>query len=211
MAPAGKTEKSRTMLLQLLRRGPTTVEDLATATDLTPNAVRFHLASMEEAGEVESAGVKRHDGAGKPATLYVLTPEAEIAFSKAYAPVLEATIQELRESIPKKEIAPFLRRVGERLAASMRESTGSLSSRVTRGSNLINDLGGCTTVAKGRDGYTIVGQGCPLGAVVAEEPCVCEAVESLLTTVIGATVKQCCNHGPRPSCCFQVSEERQAD
>lgn len=210
MASIEKAEKSRTMLLQLLRRGPATVEQLATATELTPNAVRFHLASMEAAGEVETAGVKRHEGAGKPAALYVLTPDAEMAFSKAYAPVLEACIQELRESIPRKEVAPFLRRVGARLAAATKKPTGPLASRVTRGSNLMNDLGGCTTVTKGRDGFSIVGIGCcPLGAVVAGEPCVCEAVESLLTSVIGATVRQCCNHGPRPSCCFQIAVEAQ--
>ena len=205
MSPTEKAEKSRATLLQLLRRGPTTVEELATATDLTPNAVRFHLASMEAAGEVESAGVRRHEGAGKPAALYMLTFEAEVGFSKAYAPVLEATIQELRESLPKKEVVPFLRRVGERLASS-KPPEGTLSSRVSRGSRLLNELGGCTAVTKGPDGYTIVGRGCPLSAVVAEEPCVCEAVESLLTSVIGSTVKQCCQHGPRPNCCFQVRE-----
>lgn len=206
MSPTEKAEKSRATLLQLLRRGPTTVEELATATDLTPNAVRFHLASMEAAGEVESAGVRRHEGAGKPAALYVLTFEAEIGFSKAYAPVLEATIQELQESLPKKVLVPFLRRVGERLAASTKDPDGSLSSRVSRGSRLLNELGGCTTVSKGPDGYTIVGRGCPLSAVVADEPCACDVIESLLTNVIGASVKQCCQHGPRPNCCFQVRE-----
>ena len=206
MSPTEKAEKSRAMLLQLLRRGPVTVEELASATDLTPNAVRFHLASMEAAGEVETAGVRRHEGAGKPAVLYVLTFEAEVGFSKAYVPVLEATIQELRESLPKKDVVPFLRRVGERLAASTTNSDASLGSRVTRGSRLLNDLGGCTTVSKGPDGYTIVGRGCPLSAVVADEPCVCDVVESLLTNVIGATVKQCCQHGPRPNCCFQIRE-----
>lgn len=209
MAMIEKSEKSRPMLLQLVRRGPATVDDLATATELTPNAVRFHLASMEAAGEVETAGVRRHQGAGKPAALYVLTPEAEVAFSRAYVPVLEACIQELRNTIPKKEVAPFLRRVGERLAAATKEPSGSLASRVTKGSNLLNDLGGSTAVTKRRDGFTIVGSGCPLGAVVAREPCVCEAVESLLTSVIGAAVKQCCNHGPRPSCCFQIAAESQ--
>jgi predicted ArsR family transcriptional regulator len=204
MASTAKTEKSRPLLLQLLRRGPATVEELATATELTPNAVRFHLASMESAGEVEAAGVRRHEGAGKPAVLYVLTPEAEVAFSRAYAPVLEACIQELRESIPRDQVAPFLRRVGERLAGATQEASGSLAQRVANGSNLLNELGGCTTVSRSRGEYTIVGSGCPLGAVVAGEPCVCEAVESLLTSVIGASVKQCCNHGPRPSCCFEV-------
>ena len=200
-----KTEKSRSLLLQLMRRGPTTVEEMATATELTPNAVRFHLASMEAAGEVVSAGVRRHEGAGKPAVLYVLTEATEMAFSKAYAPVLEACIQELRDSVPREELVPFLRRVGERLGTAHGAARGSLAQRVEKGSELLNGLGGCTVVSKESGTFTIKGQGCcPLGAVVADEPCVCEAVESLLANVIGAHVEQRCHHGERPSCCFQI-------
>jgi predicted ArsR family transcriptional regulator len=200
-----KTEKSRSLLLQLMRRGPTTVEEMAAATELTPNAVRFHLASMETAGEVETAGVRRHEGAGKPAFQYVHTHATEMAFSKAYSTVLEACIQELRESVPKEELVPFLRRVGERLGTAHGSAKGSLAQRVGKGSELLNGLGGCTVVSKENGSFTIKGQGCcPLGAVVADEPCVCEAVESLLANVIGAHVEQRCHHGERPSCCFQI-------
>lgn len=199
-----KAEKSRSVLLQLLRRAPATVEDLATETGLTPNAVRFHLNSLEAEGDVEPAGTRKHEGAGKPAVLYILTREAEVGFSKAYAPVLAATVQELRGSVPSDQIVPFLRRVGDRLAGTPKPSARALAQRVAAGSRLLNELGGSTTVSKTRNVYTIRGQGCPLGAVVAGDPCVCTAVESLLTNVIGAPVKQCCNHGARPSCCFEV-------
>jgi predicted ArsR family transcriptional regulator len=206
MVATVKTDKSRAVLLQLLRRGPVTVDDLADRTGLTPNAVRFHLSSLEEEGQVEAAGIRRHEGAGKPAVLYALTVEAEVGFSKAYAPVLAATVKELQESVPSREVAPFLRRVGERLANGAKPSKRSLAQRVAAGASLLDELGGSTTVSK-KDGlYTIRGQGCPLGAVVAAEPCLCEAVESLLSNVIGSPVKQCCQHGERPSCCFEVKD-----
>jgi predicted ArsR family transcriptional regulator len=204
MAAIVKTDKSRTVLLQILRRGPATVDELAEQTGLTPNAVRFHLSSLEDEGQVETAGIRRHEGAGKPAVLYVLTVEAEVGFSKAYAPVLAATVKELQESVPSREVAPFLHRVGERLAAGAKPSKRSLAQRVAAGASLLDDLGGSTTVSKKNDVYTIRGQGCPLGAVVAVEPCLCEAVESLLSNVIGSPVKQRCHHGERPSCCFEV-------
>lgn len=200
-----KADKSRAVLLQLLRRGPATVDDLATATELTANAVRFHLASLEAEGDVEAAGMRRHEGAGKPAVLYGLTPEAEVGFSKAYAPVLAATVQELHRTVPRDQVVPFLRRVGERLAPSAKSPSRPLAQRVAAGANLLNDLGGAATVSRRDDRYVIKGQGCPLGAVVAGDPCVCSAVESLLTNVIGANVKQCCAHGARPNCCFEVS------
>jgi DeoR family transcriptional regulator, suf operon transcriptional repressor len=204
LAAANKTDKSRAVLLQLLRRGPATVDDLATETGLTPNAVRFHLTSLEAEGDVEPAGTRRHEGAGKPAVLYMLTPEAEIGFSKAYAPVLAATVQELRGTVPSDQVVPFLKRVGHRLAGSVKPSNRPLAQRVAAGAKLLNDLGGSATVSKKHDLFVISGQGCPLGAVVAGDPCVCSAVESLLSNVIGAPVKQCCAHGARPSCCFEI-------
>ena len=205
MAPSNKTDKSRAILVQLLRRGPATVDDLAVETGLTPNAVRFHLTSLEAEGAVEPSGTRRHEGAGKPAVIYALTQEAEIGFSKAYAPVLAATVEELKRTVPANEVLPFLRRVGQRLAGSGAPLKGSLAQRVAAGAKLINDVGGSATVQKRKDVFVISGQGCPLGAVVAGDPCVCTTVESLLTTVIGATVKQCCAHGARPSCCFEIS------
>lgn len=200
-----KTDKSRAVLLQLLRRGPATVDDLATQTGLTPNAVRFHLTSLESEGDVEASGTRRHEGAGKPAVLYALTPEAEVGFSKAYAPVLAATVKELHRMVPSDQVVPFLKRVGARLAGSTKSSSRPLAQRVAAGASLLNDLGGSATVSRKKDMFVINGQGCPLGAVVAGDPCVCSAVESLLSNVIGAPVRQCCNHGPRPSCCFEIS------
>ncbi len=200
-----KADKSRAILLQLLRRGPATVDDLATATNLTANAVRFHLASLESEGDVEASGTRRHEGAGKPAVLYSLTPEAEVGFSRAYAPVLAATVKELHLTVPSDQVVPFLKRVGQRLAGSAKRSNRPLAQRVAAGASLLNDLGGSATVSRKKDVFVIKGQGCPLGAVVAGDPCVCSAVESLLSNVIGAPVKQCCALGARPSCCFEIS------
>jgi predicted ArsR family transcriptional regulator len=118
--------------------------------------------------------------------------------------VLAATVKELHDFVPPDQVIPFLKRVGERLAAATKSSSRPLAQRVAAGANLLNDLGGSTTVSKTEDNYVINGQGCPLGAVVAGDPCVCSAVESLLENVIGAPVKQCCAHGARPSCCFEI-------
>src|SRR5690348_14739585 len=102
-------EKTRAALLQLLREGPTSVTDLAEALGLTRNAIRFHLASLQAEGEIVAVGVRRHEGAGKPATLYMIAPSAEIALSSAYARVLLACVKELRRSGSSKMVDAFLR------------------------------------------------------------------------------------------------------
>jgi DeoR family transcriptional regulator, suf operon transcriptional repressor len=202
--------KTRKLLLQLLRSGPATVEDLAAELELTPNAVRFHVASLEADGSIEAVGRRSPPGAGKPAVVYAISAQGDLGFSNAYAPVLAACVKELRSSVPASEVVPFLRRVGRRLASNTGSTKGPLARRVRRGADLLNELGGLTTVTRTSSGFLIDGRGCPLGAVVSTEPCVCAAVESLLRNVVGAQVTQCCDHGPRPSCRFEIREAKSA-
>lgn len=199
-----KTEKTKSLILQALRRGPASADDLAEELDLTPNAVRFHLEPLEEEGTVEVVGSRKPPGAGKPAVLYMLTPDADLKFSRAYAPVLEACMRELRAVLPAQQVTSLLKRVGKDLAGERRDPDRPLSRRVREAADALNALGGMTTVSHTSDGYTIRGNGCPLGAVVVEEPCVCEAVQSLLSTIVGAPVKERCDRSGRPSCCFEI-------
>jgi predicted ArsR family transcriptional regulator len=209
MTQATKSTKTKSLLLETLRRGPASADDLAAELALTANAVRFHLESLESEGVVEVVGSRKPAGAGKPAILYMLTPETDLKFSKAYAPVLEATVRELRSALPANQVTSLLRRVGKSLAKERGDPNRSLSRRVKDASDALNALGGLTTVTHTSDGYTIRGRGCPLGAVVSEEPCVCGAVESLLTTIVGAPVREHCDRTGRPSCCFEISTRTQ--
>jgi len=209
MTQTAKSTKTRSLLLETLRGGPATADDLAAELGLTANAVRFHLESLESEGAVEIIGSRKPAGAGKPAILYALTRETDLKFSNAYAPVLAATVRELRSVLPANQVTSLLRKVGKSLAHERGDPDRSLSRRVKDASDALNALGGLTTVTHTSDGYTIRGKGCPLGAVVSEEHCVCGAVESLLTTIVGAPVKEHCDRAGRPSCCFEISTRRQ--
>ncbi len=203
----GDAQATRRRLLTLMRQRPCTIDGLAGMLGLTDNAVRFHIAGLERDGSVERAGVRKPDGAGKPAFLYALTRETDISFSRAYAPVLVACLAELRDDMSSQALIKLLRRVGERLARSTLVSSGPLEARVGDASALLNQLGGLTTVEEGPDSFRIVGLACPLGAAVAEEPCLCHAVESLLTQVVGTEVTEQCDRSGRPRCCFAVRRE----
>ena len=204
--PARSTVGDRTKgrLLALLREGPWTVDDLARELGLTDNAVRFHLDALEKAGTVEKSGVRRL-GVGQPAVLYALSRSGDEAFSKAYAPVLIATLAELRERMTPTELMRLLKRIGRRLARGAGSSGGSLAARTNHASQLLNDLGGVTVVEKKPDGYTIVGRACPLARAVEEDHCVCAAVTSLVADVVGAEVVERCDRSGRPKCRFDIT------
>ncbi|MDQ1580025.1 MAG: hypothetical protein QOD05_800 [Microbacteriaceae bacterium] len=195
-------------LLALLREGTWTVDDLATRLELTDNAVRFHLTSLEDAGTVRKNGVLRKEGAGKPADLYTLTPEAEESFSRAYAPVLAVLLAELRETMSTTQLVAFLRRAGTRLAKGLPRSSGSLSHRVAGAAELLNALGGVTAVEKSGNTYQIIGRACPLSRAVEADHCVCAAVTALVAEVVDADVAERCDRSGRPRCHFEISSRK---
>jgi predicted ArsR family transcriptional regulator len=185
------------------------VDDLAERLGLTDNAVRFHMDALEKLGTVRKDGVRRI-GVGQPASVYSLSPLGEEAFSRAYAPVLIACLEELRDRSSAQQVAAFLKRVGKRLAGSSAHSAGSLPSRVAGASDMLNTLGGITSVEKSGKTYRIVGRACPLSRAVEADHCVCAAVTSLVAEVVGAEVTERCDRSGRPKCCFEISSDHRA-
>jgi predicted ArsR family transcriptional regulator len=202
---APQADATRGRLLALLREGTWTVDDLAARLDLTDNAVRFHLTALERDGGIAKAGVQRRSGAGKPAVLYSLTRAADEAFSRAYAPVLAACVEELRAIMSGSQLAAFLERVGKRLVGEQKAAGGSLQKRIAGASELLNSLGGITAVERSGDSYRIVGRACPLATAVEADHCVCSVVTSLVSSVVDAEVKESCDRSGRPRCCFEIS------
>jgi predicted ArsR family transcriptional regulator len=191
-------ETTRGRVITQLRRGPSAVEELARKLGLTDNAIRAHLATLERDGLVRQSGTRRGPGAGKPAVIYELAPEAEVRLSRAYAPVLTALLEELTGRLSPEQTQAVL------LAVGAPRRSGTLEERVRDAVAMLNELGGDASVESDPSGLRIRGFGCPLSAAVARRPEACRAVEGLLSEVIGVPVVQCCEHGPRPRCCFTI-------
>lgn len=210
MIKLGKSERiletTRSRVVALLRRGGMTTDELAHALGLTDNAIRAHLATLERDGLVQAQGERRSGRIGKPATIYIVSPDADTLFSKAYIPLLTSLLSTLGERLTAKELEGLLADVGGRLAVGAVHPSGKLSRRVEAAANLLNGLGGLSSVQEVEPDirYIIQGGGCPLGVAVRERPEVCEAVVALLSTVTDANVRSCCTHGGRPSCCFEI-------
>jgi DeoR family suf operon transcriptional repressor len=201
-------ETTRGQILTLIRRGRQTVEELAAALELTDNAVRNHLATLERDALIQRAGVRRSAGAGKPALLYQPHPDAEDLFSRAYPSVLTTVIESLVRACPPDQIDEVLRDAGRRLAQQAGgRASGSLENRVRAAVAVLTALGGDVGVTREEGALRIRGSGCPLSATVSKQPELCRAVETLVAEVTGAKTRTCCEHGERPRCCFAIDEE----
>ncbi|HSP97258.1 MAG TPA: ArsR family transcriptional regulator [Candidatus Dormibacteraeota bacterium] len=195
---------TRERILTLLRRGPGTVEDLSRDVGVTPNSIRAQLAGLERDGLVRRHGVRRRSR--KPAHLYALSAEAERSFSKAYVPLLASVLQVFGERLGPDATADVLREVGRRLAPGRPQPHADVERRLRDALDFLGKLGGVAEVER-RDGTILIrGLGCPLSAVVQQDPRVCIAMQSLVSEMMGAPVRESCERTNRPACRFEIAQ-----
>ena len=194
---------TRGRVLALLRRGPGTVSELASAVGLTDNGVRTHLAALERDGLVRQEG-SRPTG-GKPSYVYELTPDAEALFPKGYASVLSEVLGFVRDREGAAGLQAFLRAVAQRAAGKLPPAgPTTLRARVDAAVSLLNEMGGLAEVVESDEALQIRGYSCPLSSVVSENPETCALAEELVGAVVGTKVRECCDRGATPRCSFVI-------
>lgn len=198
---------ARGRIIGMLRRRPQSIEEIATELEVTDNAVRAHVQTLEREGLVRASGVRREGTVGKPATLFAIAPEAEPLFSTAYAPVLQALVAALGERMDDEELHALFRDVGRKLVPQASQGKGqpTLDQRVKAAATLLEALGGELEVTKTREGYALRGFACPLSAAVRVQPSVCLAVQELVSGIVQLPVRECCERGESSRCCFVVN------
>ena len=198
--PAGGVlDGSRREILALLCAAHRRVGELAEALGISESAVRVHLRVLEEEGLVQHGTVR--GGVGKPAHEYRLTAAGPALLSRAYIPFLQQVLHALRTRLDPAETEGLFRAVGKGLAPASRPE-GSLRSRADAAIRLLDEMGGGGYVEEGENELVIQGRCCPLGAIAADDPLACTALEATLTEFMGVPVRAECDRSGRPSCRF---------
>lgn len=192
---------TRGLVVLLLRREPQTVEQLAASLQLTDNAVRAHLTTLERDGLVRQAGMRR--AGRKPAVEYTLTAKAGQYFPKPYGAALRLLLTVLRERHGTAAVEEISREVGRRMAPLERSGHATLRERVDSAVVLLDELGGVAAVEEQDGSLRIRGYHCPLADVVPDSPEICQLTVALLSEAIGTPVQAGCDHSP-PRCKFIV-------
>jgi predicted ArsR family transcriptional regulator len=201
-----QSETSRGRIVELLRAGGMTVDEIAAQLGLSHNAVRVQLTSMQRDGLVHHARSERRTT--RPSHIFELTHDARQWLSKAYVPFLTHLVGSIAQRHAPKEVASLMRDVGRSLADTLRAravSSGPLASRVAAASITLNEeLGAVTRVEPVNEHFMIRGHGCPLTAVTVDHPAACLAVETFIAEITGCRVRECCNRQRPPQCCFEI-------
>lgn len=198
-------DSTRGRILDLLRGGVNTVEELSRRLELTDNAVRAHLATLERDRLVEQRGVQR--GLRKPHFAYQLTPEAERLFPKAYHTLLNQLLAVLKLRLEPQELQSILREVAGALAAglSVSRKDETAESRAQSAIAALEELGGASRIEREDDKLLIrSNSGCPFSEIVSEHPEICRLAEVLLSEITGSEVREYCQRDESPQCSFEI-------
>jgi predicted ArsR family transcriptional regulator len=203
-------DSTRGRLVTLLRGTTKTVNELAQELELTDNAVRAHLLSLERDGLVKQSGIQR--GTRKPHFAYELTEEAEQLFPKAYDALLNQLIAALKGRLSPVALEEVLREVGRSLASAQGtgHTGGNLETRMRRALSALEAIGGAARIEKENEGFVICSERCPLAAAVADHPEVCKLAETLLSEIVGLQVREHCDREGSPRCRFEVFEPQRS-
>lgn len=196
---------TRGLIIDLIRREPSSVTAIARRLDLTYNAVRAHLTALERDGIIRRAGLQRGDT--RPSMVYELASGVEDALSHAYMPFASHLVRALGERLSDAELEALMHEVGRRLGGEWPRTRGSLRERIEAASALLQELGAPNEIEASADVVRIRGMNCLLAAAVHGQPHVCHAMESLLEELIETPVRECCDRRDRPRCCFEIRTE----
>jgi predicted ArsR family transcriptional regulator len=132
-------------LLKLLRgsRPGMSVDELSKGLEITRNAVRQHLSSLEGAGLV-AAGTTRPSGGGRPQQLYVLTELGKESFPRQYSWLAQLVVASVSREEGVENMGKRLSEIGAGIAEQIRSQYPDLSThqeKVEKLAEVMDQLG----------------------------------------------------------------------
>jgi predicted ArsR family transcriptional regulator len=202
------------MLLYMKDRGGATIAELAAHIGISDEGARQHLLRLERKGWVERKETRPSDGrAGRPATVYQVSPTGEAFFPKRYDELSIALADIVVESFGPPALAAALERITDTWvdAWEPRLAGKSLDERLAllKDYYLPNDPF-LTIERNGR--VSLVEHNCPFLNVAMARPAVCSVTVNALTRLLGLRVVRARKFQDGDGCCeFRVLTDQPVD
>lgn len=186
-----------------LRGASRTVNELAESLNLSDNAVRAHLITLERDGLVRAGGTIK--GYRKPHFVYELTDDARHVFPRHYDSLFNRLMDSLKRRMSASSVSSILEEIGRSIGsarAAAREEP--LDKRVGNALSALQDLGGAAVAIREDEQLMIKSNSCPFAEAVSEHPEVCKIAESLVQEIVGEPVREICDRTAAPRCRFAI-------
>ena len=200
----------RAELLVTLKKAPhaLTARELAARFELTPNALRRYLKALEDEGLVQYRREVR--GVGAPVFAYSLTGSGQALFPQAYAPVLTAVLEAVREAMGPEGVRAVLRRQWAPLVegAAERLRLLPLAERAQLVAEFRSSQGYMAEATEVAPGVARIREHhCALRDVAEQFPELCAAEQELLEELLGVPLERTCHITMGCSSCAYVARE----
>lgn len=196
----------------VLANGPSTARQLAERLELTPAAIRRHLAVLLEDGALEAREqrVYGHRSRGRPSKVFAITDRGRAEFHQAYDELAISALRRLLEVAgPEAMRAVAQERVDaiERRFQDLRRQAPDAEPIEVLRQALTQD-GYAPSVLPVRSGDQLCQHHCPVAHVATEFPMLCEVETQLFSRLLGTHVQRiatiahgdgvCTTHVPHP-------------
>lgn len=208
--PAELRDDTRGRLLDLIiRKGPISATELAASLQLTPAAVRRHLAVLQDEGRIEERAVPRRSRSrGRPSKEFVLAAKAHDNLGHDYDELMTLALNALERvggtdavrALAEERMARFVDAVDldgaadaeqrvERIADAFDTGGYAASVRQLTVPITITDEHGSRVVRQVRTAQLCQGH-CPIQSAAEEHPEFCEAETTAIADMLGVPVQR---------------------
>ena len=191
MAANGRERARDRVLLQLKTRGAQTAAQLGRRLEVTPMAVRQHLAALER--EELVVWQDERSGVGRPARVWSLTPRAASRFPDSHADLTVDLLASMRDAFGDEGVDRLLtvrmRRQLEAYRARLPRRSAPLAKRVAGLAALRRDEGYMAEWRRDGDGFVLIENHCPICAAAAACQGLCRDELALFRRVLGRDVR----------------------
>jgi predicted ArsR family transcriptional regulator len=189
-----------------------TIKEIASAVDLSNNAVRKYLFELEKSEYVVKQTQKRD--IGRPVVLYSLHSNALNVFPKVYAEFAISLINELENELGESRTRKILSEVGKTLGKEIQinYSNGvdqsSIEQRIITLVKIFEDYGKYPNVLEDEEYYYVRNSNCLLFSIVKEHSIVCEVDQNIVEILLESKAeKQHCLKNDEPFCQYRIKKE----
>lgn len=202
-------------LLKLLRgkKPGMSVDELSKGLEITRNAVRQHLASLEGAGLI-TAGSTRPSGGGRPQQLYVLTELGKESFPRQYSWLAQLVVASVQQEEGSENMGKRLNDIGVGVAQQIRSQYPELKTheeKVEKLAEVMDQLGYNAKKTIMPDGETVIeADNCVFHRMAVKDREICHLDKGLMETFTDSKVDhdECMAHGG-DLCRFRFSSKKE--
>ena len=172
------------ILLTLLNRPRSSINEMAGVVGINAISVRHHLTSLE-AEDLVSSDEERH-GVGRPRLVYFLTDKGQERFPTKYLLLTTRLLDHLKENFPAPTVNDLFAQMAAKLAADYAPQVGNLpmEERLDIVMDLLTQEGFTVEWEKVNGRYQINEIACPYYHIGQSHPEVCTVDQTIISTVL---------------------------